>query len=113
MVVGPLWSTYREGQASDEPPVTNPSSPHTGHEAGKGPTMATAHTVLLLAVYILLITEFLLASQDFYHILGLPRDASERQIKKAFHKLAMKYHPDRNKSPDAESKFRDIAEGEC
>ncbi|CAL8338049.1 unnamed protein product [Arctogadus glacialis] len=72
--------------------------------------MATAHTVLLLAVYILLITEFLLASHDFYHILGLPRDASERQIKKAFHKLAMKYHPDRNKSPDAESKFRDIAE---
>ncbi|CAL8318516.1 unnamed protein product [Lota lota] len=72
--------------------------------------MATAQTVLLLAVYIFLITEFIMATQDFYHILGVPRDASERQIKKAFHKLAMKYHPDKNKSPDAESKFRDIAE---
>ncbi|KAJ3615081.1 hypothetical protein NHX12_018649 [Muraenolepis orangiensis] len=72
--------------------------------------MATAQTALLLAVYVLLITEFILASQDFYHILGVPKDASERQIKKAFHKLAMKYHPDKNKSPDAESKFREIAE---
>ncbi|KAJ8357890.1 hypothetical protein AAFF_G00057390, partial [Aldrovandia affinis] len=32
-------------------------------------------------------------------------------VKKAFHKVAMKYHPDRNKSPGAEAKFRDIAEG--
>ncbi|XP_071370366.1 dnaJ homolog subfamily B member 9-like [Centroberyx affinis] len=72
--------------------------------------MATAQSVLLLAVYILLITEFILAKRDYYDILGVPKDASERQIKKAFHKLALKYHPDRNKSPDAESTFREIAE---
>lgn len=73
--------------------------------------MATAQSTLLLAVHILLISEFILAKRDYYDILGVPRDATERQIKKAFHKLALKYHPDRNKGPDAEAKFREIAEG--
>lgn len=58
-----------------------------------------------------MITELILAKKDYYDILGVPKDATERQIKKAFHKLAMKYHPDKNKSPDAEMKFREIAEG--
>ncbi|KAG8005669.1 DnaJ-like protein subfamily B member 9 [Nibea albiflora] len=72
--------------------------------------MATAQSVLLLAVHILLISEFILAKRDYYDILGVTKDATERQIKKAFHKLALKYHPDRNKGPDAEAKFREIAE---
>ncbi|KAG7497970.1 hypothetical protein JOB18_046642 [Solea senegalensis] len=72
--------------------------------------MATAQSALLLAVHVLLISEFILAKRDYYDILGVPQDATERQIKKAFHKLALKYHPDRNKGPDAESKFREIAE---
>ncbi|KAI7791786.1 dnaJ homolog subfamily B member 9 [Triplophysa rosa] len=71
--------------------------------------MATAHSVLT-AVCVLLITELILADKDYYEILGVPKDASDRQIKKAFHKLAMRYHPDKNKSPDAEAKFREIAE---
>ncbi|XP_034718993.1 dnaJ homolog subfamily B member 9-like [Etheostoma cragini] len=72
--------------------------------------MATAQSALLLAVHVLLISEFILAARDYYDILGVPKDANERLIKKAFHKLALKYHPDRNKSPDAEAKFREIAE---
>jgi len=48
--------------------------------------------------------------KDYYKILGVPRDASDRQIKKAFRKLAVKFHPDKNKAPDAEEKFREIAE---
>ncbi|XP_068572909.1 dnaJ homolog subfamily B member 9-like isoform X2 [Cebidichthys violaceus] len=72
--------------------------------------MATAQSALLLAVHILLISEFILAKRDYYDILGVPKDATERLIKKAFHKLALKYHPDRNKGPDAEAKFREIAE---
>lgn len=64
-----------------------------------------------VAVCVLMITEMVLAQKNYYEILGVPKDATERQIKKAFHKLAMKYHPDKNKSPDAEAKFREIAEG--
>jgi len=47
--------------------------------------------------------------QDYYEILGVPRDADDDTIKKAYHKLAMKWHPDRNKSPQAEEKFKQIA----
>lgn len=72
--------------------------------------MATVQSVLTYAVCILVITELILATKDYYDILGVPKDASERQIKKAFHKLALKYHPDRNNNPNAEARFREIAE---
>ena len=49
--------------------------------------------------------------KDFYELLGLNRDASEDDIKKAYRKLAMKYHPDRNPdSKEAEEKFKEIKE---
>lgn len=48
--------------------------------------------------------------RDYYEILGISKDASEQDIKKAFRKLAMQYHPDRNKAPDAEAKFKEINE---
>ena len=79
---------------------------------GETDTMATAQSTVMFAVCILMITELILARKDYYDILGVSKDATERQIKKAFHKLAMKLHPDKNKSPDAEAKFREIAEGE-
>lgn len=46
---------------------------------------------------------------DYYEILGVPRDADEQAIKSAFRDLALKYHPDRNKTPEAEEKFKEIA----
>ena len=47
---------------------------------------------------------------EFYGLLGISREASEAEIKKAYRKLAMEYHPDRNASPQAEAKFKQITE---
>jgi len=47
---------------------------------------------------------------DYYERLGVTRDADISEIKKAYRSLAMNYHPDRNDSPDAEEKFRDVTE---
>jgi molecular chaperone DnaJ len=48
--------------------------------------------------------------RDYYEILGVNKNASTDEIKAAYRKLAMQYHPDRNKSPDAEEKFKEISE---
>ena len=50
------------------------------------------------------------AKRDLYEILGVSKDASEADIKKAYRKLSKKYHPDINKEPGADEKFKEIAE---
>ena len=47
--------------------------------------------------------------RDYYDVLGVSRDADQKNIKDAYHRLAMKWHPDRNKSPDAEARFKEVA----
>lgn len=48
--------------------------------------------------------------RDYYEVLGVRRDADQTAIKKAFRELALRYHPDRNKAPEAAEKFKEIAE---
>jgi len=52
-----------------------------------------------------------MSKRDYYEVLGVSRDAAEADLKKAYRRLAMKYHPDRNSSDaDAEAKFKEVKE---
>jgi molecular chaperone DnaJ len=51
-----------------------------------------------------------MSDKDYYEILGVPKNASEEEIKRAYRELAKKYHPDVNKSADAEERFKEISE---
>jgi molecular chaperone DnaJ len=48
--------------------------------------------------------------RDYYAILGIPHDADQQAIKRAFRQLAFQYHPDRNQEPGAEERFKEISE---
>lgn len=51
-----------------------------------------------------------MAKKDYYEILGVSKTATKEEIKKAYRKLALKYHPDKNPSKDAEEKFKEMSE---
>uniref|UniRef100_A0A0K0FXH9 DnaJ homolog subfamily C member 10 n=1 Tax=Strongyloides venezuelensis TaxID=75913 RepID=A0A0K0FXH9_STRVS len=62
--------------------------------------------ILKLSLYILFLFFYFTESKDFYELLGVSKDADDRTIRRAFKKLAIKYHPDKNKDdPDAHTKF--------
>ena len=50
------------------------------------------------------------SKRDYYEVLGVSKNASDDEIKRAFRKLAVKYHPDRCKDADAADKFAEISE---
>ena len=51
-----------------------------------------------------------MVKRDYYEVLGVSRDATKDEIKRAYRKLALKYHPDRNPGKDAEERFKEISE---
>ncbi|KAG8245170.1 DnaJ sub B member 9 [Homalodisca vitripennis] len=65
---------------------------------------------LLTAVLLASVELTMQSKRDYYEILGIDRDAKPKEIKKAFRTMAAKYHPDKNKDPDAEEKFKEINE---
>ncbi|MDQ4067714.1 MAG: molecular chaperone DnaJ [Thermoproteota archaeon] len=50
------------------------------------------------------------SKRDYYEVLGVQKKASKEEIKNAYRKLALQYHPDRNKEPTAEEKFKELSE---
>ncbi len=51
-----------------------------------------------------------MTKRDYYEVLNVQKGATKDEIKSAYRKLALKYHPDRNKSPEAEEKFKELSE---
>ena len=51
-----------------------------------------------------------MANRDYYEVLGVSKSDTDEEIRKGFRKKAMEYHPDRNKNPDAEARFKEINE---
>ena len=51
-----------------------------------------------------------MTQRDYYEILGVPRTASQEEIKTAFRQLARQYHPDVSQDPQAEDKFKEVNE---
>jgi molecular chaperone DnaJ len=51
-----------------------------------------------------------MSKRDYYEILSIGKDANQQEIKRAYRRLAKKYHPDVNKSPEAEGKFKELSE---
>ena len=74
---------------SPEPPSPAPRSPRAPHHAAP-------RTVDM--------------GKDYYDVLGIKKGASEDDVKKAYRRQALRYHPDKNKSPGAEEKFKEVAE---
>ena len=67
-------------------------------------------SLLVLLLGIITIDHIVKAEEDYYQILGVKKTATEDQIKKAFKKLAIKHHPDKNPDdPHAKDKFQKIA----
>ncbi len=74
--------------------------------------MQLSQILIPIACIVLSLSELIDCAKDYYQLLGVEKSATDREIKRAFRKLAVKYHPDKNKDPEAEKIFVDIAKGE-
>jgi len=65
-------------------------------------------TPVLIALILACVILYVVAGKDYYKILDIKRSATAADIKKAYRKLSLKYHPDKNSSPDAADKFAEL-----
>ena len=64
----------------------------------------------IIIIFLIVNCSISFAKKDYYKVLEVDRSASQKEIKKAFRNLALKYHPDKNPDEDTSLKFREIAE---
>ncbi|KAG9122119.1 DnaJ- protein scj1 [Ceratobasidium sp. 392] len=68
-----------------------------------------APSLFVFFTFLLALLAVVAAGTDYYKVLGVDRAASDATIKKAYKKLSKKYHPDKNKTPEAKDKFVEVA----
>merc|ERR1712083_91109 len=81
-----------------------------GQDGPSRPLKIAKMNIYFAYSFIMLLLLVSIEAKNYYKILGVKKSASEKEIKKAFREKAKLYHPDKNDSPDAEQKFRDLAE---
>ena len=73
------------------------------------PALASHLRFFLLLACLSLSAEVIRAAEDFYKLLGIKRNASQKEIKKAYRSKSLEFHPDKNKNEGASAKFAEIA----
>jgi DnaJ-class molecular chaperone len=76
---------------------------------GSNSISETMQKILAIVLVLCFILNLVAAGRDYYEVLGVKRSATAAELKKAYRKLSLKYHPDKNSAPDAQDKFAELS----